>query len=165
MSRLDSFIRRLQAQRACLDHAVNLVRSLDGPILELGLGNGRTFDHLREIAPAREIFVFERKVAAHPDCVPDEGHLLLGDIRESVPSAAARFAGRVALVHSDLGSGNPEVDDALSAFLAPHVAQMLVPGGVVVADQDLGRAGLSDAEALPLPDGVRPDRYFFYRKR
>ena len=40
MSRLDSVIRRLQAQRACLDRAVDLVRDLPGPVLELGLGNG-----------------------------------------------------------------------------------------------------------------------------
>ncbi|MGH7040351.1 MAG: class I SAM-dependent methyltransferase, partial [Stellaceae bacterium] len=30
MSRLDSFIRRLKAQRACLDHAALLVRALAG---------------------------------------------------------------------------------------------------------------------------------------
>src|SRR6202022_2543720 len=47
VSRLDSFIRRLKAQRACLDLAAGLVRGLDGEILELGLGNGRTYDHLR----------------------------------------------------------------------------------------------------------------------
>ena len=44
MSRLDSFIRRLEAQRSCLETAVALVADLPGPILELGLGNGRTFD-------------------------------------------------------------------------------------------------------------------------
>ncbi|MBM3542582.1 MAG: hypothetical protein FJX51_11085, partial [Alphaproteobacteria bacterium] len=68
MSRLDSFIRRLQAQRACLDHAAMLVRDLPGPVLEFGLGNGRTYDHLRETFPGREIFAFDRQVAAHPDC-------------------------------------------------------------------------------------------------
>ena len=49
MSRLDSFIRRLQAQRACLSEAAAQIRGVDGFVLELGLGNGRTFDHLREI--------------------------------------------------------------------------------------------------------------------
>ncbi len=74
MSRLDSAIRRLQAQRACLDAAAALVAGLPGPVLELGLGNGRTYDHLREILPAREIFVFERRIAAHPASIPDERH-------------------------------------------------------------------------------------------
>ena len=60
MSRLDSFIRRLAAQRACLDRAAALIDEIDGPVLEFGLGNGRTFDHLRERLPGRAIFVFER---------------------------------------------------------------------------------------------------------
>jgi len=63
VSRLDSFIRRLEAQRACLDLAAALVRQLDGVILELGLGNGRTYDHLRELCPGRKIYVCERLVA------------------------------------------------------------------------------------------------------
>ena len=66
MSRLDSFIRRLEAQRACLDLAARRSPICRGPVLELGLGNGRTYDHLRELLPLREIFVFERDVRAHP---------------------------------------------------------------------------------------------------
>jgi len=53
VSRLDSFIRRLEAQRACLDHAAGLIGGLDGVVLELGLGNGRTYDHLRSLFPSR----------------------------------------------------------------------------------------------------------------
>ena len=49
MSRLDSFLRRLQAQRDCLNAAVSLVADRPGPIFELGLGNGRTYDHLRSL--------------------------------------------------------------------------------------------------------------------
>ena len=60
MTRLDSAIRRLEAQRACLDRAAALVRGVPGPVLELGLGNGRTYDHLRARLPGRDIFVFER---------------------------------------------------------------------------------------------------------
>ena len=55
MSRLDAFIRRLQAQRTCLGLAADLVAGVPGPVLELGLGNGRTYDHLRELMPDREI--------------------------------------------------------------------------------------------------------------
>ena len=36
MSRLDSFIRRLQAQRACLNEAVAQIRGVEGFVLELG---------------------------------------------------------------------------------------------------------------------------------
>src|SRR5690606_39857021 len=87
MSRLDSFIRRLEAQRACLGLAAAMIHALPGPVLELGLGNGRTYDHLRELLPEREIFVFEREVNAHPDCIPDAAHLILGDVRATLPQA------------------------------------------------------------------------------
>ncbi len=66
MSRLDSFIRRLEAQRACLAVAAEMIGDLEGPVFELGLGNGRTYDHLRELLPGREIFVCERHLAPHP---------------------------------------------------------------------------------------------------
>ena len=42
MSRLDSFIRRMSAQRDCLNHVADLLADVEGPVMELGLGNGRT---------------------------------------------------------------------------------------------------------------------------
>ena len=75
MSRLDSFIARMQAQRDCLNFLQPLVKREAGPILEVGLGNGRTYDHLRDLFPGRDIYVFERKVAAHPDCIPPDDRL------------------------------------------------------------------------------------------
>lgn len=58
MSRLDSFIARMQAQRDALNFLKPMVDVVAGPILEVGLGNGRTYDHLRELFPARDIYVF-----------------------------------------------------------------------------------------------------------
>ena len=162
MSRLDSVIRRLEAQRACLDLAAEMIRDLAGPVLELGLGNGRTYDHLREILPDREIFVFERQVAADPDCLPDAGHLLLGDIHETLPAAVARFGPSMALVHSDMGTGDAESNRRLAGFLAARLPGLLRPGAVVISDQDMSLAG---AVALALPEGVGPGRYFMCRAR
>ena len=51
MSRLDSVIRRLRAQQACLERAAALIRGLPGPVFEWGLGNGRTYDHLCQLCP------------------------------------------------------------------------------------------------------------------
>ena len=160
MSRLDSFIRRLEAQRACLERAVALVDGLAGPILELGLGNGRTYDHLRQLCPAREIFVFDRQVAAHPDCIPDPAHLLLGDIRETLPQAIARFGRSIALVHSDMGTGDAVSNARVAGFIAASLPRLVLPGGVVISDQP---QSLEGAEALDLPEGVSPGRYFLYR--
>lgn len=161
MSRLDINIRRLKAQRACLNLAAETIRDLPGPVFELGLGNGRTYDHLREVLPGREIFVFERDVAAHPDCIPDEAHLFLGDFHDTLPRAAERFAGRVALVHADVGSANPERDARLAAFIAEYLPAALCPGGLAASDRDVEFAR---AEPVPLPEGVAPGVYFMYRR-
>jgi hypothetical protein len=160
MSRLESFIRRLQAQQACLDRAVVLIRDVSGPVLELGLGNGRTYDHLRERLPQRDIYVCERQVAAHPDCIPPARFLILGDVRETLPTARARIGAAVALVHADLGSGSAEANRRQAAELAPLIVGLLQPGGIVVSDQALETPRLGP---LDLPAGVKPGRYFLYR--
>lgn len=160
MSRLDFNILRLQVQRACLNRAAELIRGLPGPVFELGLGNGRSYDHLREILPEREIFVFEREVAAHPDCIPDAEHLFRGDFRETLPAVAAHFAHAVALVHADIGSANLERDARLAALVAASLPAILRPGGVVAADRDAGFAG---AKAIPPPNGYPAGIYFLYR--
>ena len=161
LSRLDSAIRRLQAQRTCLDWAMGEIGVTAGPVLELGLGNGRTFDHLRDRLPGREIFIFERKVAAHPDCVPDARHLLEGDFKDSLPGALARIGARAVLAHCDIGSGDAALTAALAAFVGPALAPLLAPGAVVAADQALDIPGCG---AVALPDGVEAGRYHLYRK-
>ena len=160
MSRLDSAIRRLEAQRACLDHAAGLIAAVKGPVVELGLGNGRTFDHLRQRLPGREIFAFDRRVDAHPDCIPDARHLVLGDFADTLPTAIQRIGGRAALVHADTGTGEAERNAKLAAWLVPHLLALTAPGGVILSDQEL--IGIA-AKSLPLPQGVPPGRYFLYR--
>lgn len=161
MSRLDSAIRRLQAQRSCLNAASNLVRSVPGIVLELGLGNGRTYDHLRELMPEREIFVFERQIAAHPDCIPDQAHLFLGDLKQTLTQAVTRFAGSVALVHSDIGTGDGGYNAEIAAFLGNALGPVLCPGALVVSDQ---RIAIADCEPVDRPGDIQQDRYFMLRK-
>jgi hypothetical protein len=162
MSRLDSFIRRLEAQRACLDKAAELIRDVDGYVLELGLGNGRTYDHLRSILPDREIYVCERRVAAHPDCIPPVDRLILGDMRETLIDAAKWLGGRVALVHFDVGTGDAAANLRLAAELQPIVVPLLSPGAVLVSDPVFSTPEL---EELALPEGIAPGRYHLYRRR
>jgi len=160
LSRLDSFIRRLEAQRACLNHAARAIGDRQGTVLELGLGNGRTYDHLRECLPAHEIIVFEREVRAHPDCVPDDEHLVLGAIEETLPAFAEHRSGEAILVHSDIGTGDAERNRKLAAWLAGTLPQLLRPGAWLAADQALADATFA---RQPLPAGVAADRYFLYR--
>jgi S-adenosyl-L-methionine methyltransferase len=162
LSRLDSFIRRLEAQRACLNLAARAIRGLPGPVLELGLGNGRTYDHLRELLPAREIFVFERAVNAHPECIPDPEHLILGDVRATLPQARERLPGPAALAHVDVGTGNAAQNAALAAWLGGALPPLLAEGAWVVSDQALRAPTLI---AQPPPAGIAPERYFLYYYR
>jgi len=161
MSRLDSFIRRLKAQRACLDLAARLVQGLDGAVLELGLGNGRTYDHLRELLPDRRIYVCERQVSPHPDCLPPANLLLLGDMRDTLLNARELLADQVALAHLDPGTGDLAASHALAVDLAPLIVPLLRPGGVLVSEPAVAWNGLSP---MALPAGVLPGRYHLYRR-
>jgi hypothetical protein len=161
VSRLDSFIRRLEAQRACLELAADLIGDLDGEVLELGLGNGRTYDHLRELLPNRQIYVCERTVAAHPDCLPPSGLLLLGDMRETLSAARSRFADRVVLAHLDAGNGDIEASKALADEVTPLIVPLLRSNGILVSEPALSAAELSP---LPLPGGIEPGRYNLYQR-
>jgi hypothetical protein len=161
MSRLDSMINRLVAQRDILNHVAGLIAGVPGAVLELGLGNGRTFSHLREILPDREIFVFERRITASPNSIPDAEHVVLGEIRDTLPFCGPRVGGAAALIHADLSNGDPTDDLARRAWLSPMVAELTAPGGVVVCGHELD---LPRFAALALPAGIRPGRYFLYRR-
>ncbi|TIW36238.1 MAG: hypothetical protein E5V71_18445, partial [Mesorhizobium sp.] len=102
MTRLENFISRMTAQRDILDQVCPEVAKMEGLVLELGLGNGRTFHHLRERLPGRRIVVFDRELGAHASSIPEAENLVLGEIRET----AIRFIGiDAALVHADIGTG------------------------------------------------------------
>ena len=161
MSRLDAFIRRMQAQRACINFVAANLAGLTGPILELGLGNGRTYDHLRGCFPGHSIFVFDRQVAAHPDCVPPVQFLRLGDFRTTIPAYAAEGQAGAAFIHADIGSGDKQATLTLATDLAPTWARILAPGGYLACDQPVQQAGLSPC---PQPDGVDADRYHLYQR-
>lgn len=162
MSRLDSFIRRLQAQRACLNASAEMIAGVPGPILELGLGNGRTYDHLRCLFPQREIFVFERRPDPNALSQPDPRHLVTGDIRDTLPGAAAWLPDLAALVHNDIGTGDPTTNAELADWLAGMLPTLVRRHGVVLSDQCLESPLLA---ALPLPDALPEGRYFLYRRQ
>ena len=162
MSRLDSFILRLEAQRACLNAARSIIAALPGPVFELGLGNGRTYDHLRSLFQDREIFVFERQPAPHPACMPDARHLIVGDLRDTLPGALAITGSPAALVHSDLGTADAEQNALLARWLAGTLPPLVQPEGLIASDQKLENEALLP---LPLPVGLPAGRYFLYRRR
>jgi hypothetical protein len=162
MTRLDSVIRRLTAQRDLLDWAAAGIAGTPGLVLELGLGNGRTYDHLRDRLPDRDIYVFERAPAAHPDCMPPPDRLLVGDIFETLPAFRRQFGeGSAALVHADIGTGDQEANRRLAARLSPLVEPLLAPGGLLLADR---RFDLPNCTDISAEAGVAEGRYFAFRR-
>jgi S-adenosyl-L-methionine methyltransferase len=149
LSRLDFMISRLTAQRALIEEAARLIADVPGCVFELGLGSGRTFDHLRQALPGREIFAFDRAISAHPKCIPDGDHLILGEIRETLKFCAPRIPGKPVFIHVDLGSGDSTQDLITRAWLSPLIAEWSEPGTIVLADRPL-EGSFRD---LPRPPG------------
>ncbi|GFE50783.1 hypothetical protein So717_25360 [Roseobacter cerasinus] len=161
MSRLDLFINRMVSQRACLDHAATLVGDMPGPVFELGLGNGRTYHHLCSLFSHRDIYVFERAVASHPDSTPPEDRVVLGNVFETLPQALEQFGPTARLIHADLGGHNAEKNDVFAREISPAITPLLAPGGLMVSSD---RMYFQDLEEMPLPEGAVPGRCFIYRR-
>ena len=161
MSRLDVFINRMVSQRASLNFAADQTKGMDGPVFELGLGNGRTFDHMREIMSERQIFVFERKVESNPASTPEPEMTILGDVRETLPQALERFGATASLIHADLGGHNLEKNDRFAREISPLIEPMLAVGGLMVSSDRMYFDNLTE---LPTPPGAVEGRCFVYRR-
>ena len=159
MSRLDSAIRRLTSQKIALEWAARKATRMNGIILELGLGNGRTYDHLREILPNREIYVFEREIAAHPDCIPEENFQFLGDFRDSLPRAKKRLGANSVLAHLDIGTGEKQASQQLAEQIGPLVLGLMKRESIIVSDQEL--TAWSHMRIEP-PSNIPTGRIFIY---
>ncbi len=157
MSRLESMRRRLTAQIEGLNWAAAQITDVEGDVLELGLGNGRTYDHLREKLPDRRIWVIDRVLQAHPSCIPPREDFLQGEADEMLVRLA-RQNEKMALAHYDFGFGVKDLDVKEGARLSPLIAALMNPGGLVVSQQPL--VGL---EKISGPDTIDPERYLFYR--
>jgi hypothetical protein len=162
MTRLDSAIRRLTAQRDLLDWAAGQIDPT-GLVLELGLGNGRTYDHLRDRLPGRDIYVFERSPAAHPTCTPPGSCLMVGDIFDTLPVFTRNFGrSSAALIHVDIGTGDEDHNRELALAVSPLLETLLQPGGLLLADRALA---LPDCADISAETGVSKGRYFVYRRQ
>lgn len=155
MSRLDSIMRRLAAQRDGLEWANERTKDLTGDALDMGLGNGRTYDHMRENLD-RRIWVIDRVLQCHPSCIPPKADFLEGEAEAMLDKMAAGGA-KIVLAHYDFGFGVKEKDVAEAARLSPIIARIMVPGGVIVSGQPL--AGFTELDG---PASVAKDRYYFY---
>lgn len=155
-SHLDRMIARLTTQRRALELAAAEIRDLTGPVLEIGLGKGRTYSHLRKLFPGRRIVAFDRDRHAPADATPDAADLMLGDFRETLP----RLSGQApaALAHADFGSEDGARDRVQADWLAGLIDGLMAEGGLVVGDRPM-RAD----RWTPLPFEAPDWPYFVWR--
>jgi hypothetical protein len=166
MSRLDSHIQQKIAQRDSIDLAARWLGARRDWIVELGLGNARSYSHLVERFPGREIFCFDRANRAHPRSRPPADHFIEGEFEVVLadPALHRRFAGRVMLLHIDVGSGGPQ-DEVLPEFLVEQTHRWLLPGAVVLSDQDLTLVPAWRLARVDTRGEVRhAERYHVYRR-
>ena len=164
-SALERFAARLIAQRAYLAEAARRIAGIPGPVFEIGLGKGRTYDHLRRILPDRAIYCFDREHHAPPEESPSAEFLVLGEIQATLPALAQRLGTKAALAHCDIGTRKPARDMEFARYLAATLPGVMAPGGIVLGDRPMESPRL---EPLPAPDCARPDGiaawlYYLYR--
>lgn len=160
MSKLESFIRRMLAQRDCLDFAAQEIEAMPGAVLELGLGNGRTYDHLKQIMPNRDIYVFDRKVRPFASCAPPENRIFRGEVLETLIRAYDVLGKAAVLAHYDIATTNTEKSSKLAERVSPLLHRLMYSGSLVVSSVSMP---FSHWSAVPLPASVKPERYFIYR--
>ena len=162
MSRLEDLTHRFLTQRAALDLGVELIADIDGIIVELGLGKGRTFDHLRERLSGRTIYVFDHELSCEPEYAPAPEYRMFGNITETLPAFCERFSGQAALIHSDVGTRDREHDQPLVDCIATQLETLITAGGVIVSDRPMQQRGWS---TLPSLREMEHFPYFMYRQK
>ena len=161
MSRLEDLTHRFLTQQAALNRAVELIEPMEGIVVELGLGKGRSFDHLRERLPGREIYVFDYELSCEPECAPPREFLVFGEITRTLPAFCRQFAGQAVLVHADIGTRQRAQDMALFKVVADSLDNLLKQGAVVVSDRPMDKAPWN---RLPELREMEHFPYYMYRK-
>lgn len=132
-SYLDETIALVRTQIAILDAATKAVEAIEGPAIDVGLGNGRTYSHLRECMPQRDIYTFDTELKAATASVPPADHLILGDIRETMPFVLKRMQKRAVLLHCDISTGDPTANLARESWLSSCLAEVAAGGALVIS--------------------------------
>lgn len=157
---LDRMLARLTTQRACLDFAAVQIATLPGPILELGLGKGRTYDRIRRTMPDRVVLAFDNDIHCPITLRPPSDNLFLGDFRDTLPAALDRLGRTAAMVHADIGSEDRERDTHLAADIAPLIAPLVIDNGVVLSDRHLPLG--PRWQSLELPRDAKQARWPYF---
>lgn len=150
MSRLNDLIHRFTAQRDVLNHGLKLLeeRSFgsESIAVELGLGSGRTYDHLRSALGSTPLYAFDFRVETHPGYEPPEDRTILGDILETFPRFAEKNRGRACFVHLDIGTKDKSADRRRYVGLLGWIESITAPGAILASDRELKSSWLAPVE-------------------
>lgn len=158
MSRLESFIRRMIAQRDALNQVHREVLRMSGPVVEMGLGGGRTYDHMAKQYGAKRIVVFDRDPWPNEMEAASPKHFIQGEIKTTHKAFADLNA---ALVHIDIGSRSKLTDIETLEWLASAATTVSASNGFILSGLPLEHSQLVEQPLKDVPAG----RYFLYRKR
>jgi S-adenosyl-L-methionine methyltransferase len=156
VSVLDELIRRLMAQRACLDQAAEWIARTPGPAILIGFGDGSAYYHLCALLPHREIVIFDRSVDAEVLLELPSERVVLGDPMTTLPLAWDRLKRSAALALLNFPVTNPP---RLAGEVAPLLAPVLSPGAVIVSEKALSVPGWT---GLTPPSTIGPGRFHMY---
>ena len=93
--------------------------------------------------------------------MPPEELLVRGELVDTLPPFVERFAGQVALAHSDIGDFTEEHNKVMRRLVTGVLPPAVRPGGFILSDLELD---LPDFEAIALPAGARAGWYHIFRK-
>ena len=167
MSQLDFHIEQKIAQRDSIDLAARRLAERPGWIVEFGLGRGRSYSHLAERFPDRQIYCFDRERATNPGWGPPSERVLLGDLAAVLedPAVKARFHGRVILAHLDLAWGD-STDTRLHRLVVERTRGWLLPGAWILSDRAVPLKPEWGLVPLPAPHEVGyAHRFYRYEHR
>lgn len=159
MSRLEGFIRRMEAQKAHIDRAVSFLKE-PNTIFEFGIGAGRTLDHLVQSFPKTPIFAFENDEQCLNN-IPSNSNVtpVLGDIFLNLPIYAEQYARRTSLIHVDIGGAFNEQNKNITKRLTPYFLSLLSPSGILISSIAVEAEPL---QGLPVLPGIRRTKYHSY---
>jgi hypothetical protein len=166
MSRLDFHIEQKIAQRDSIDLAARELAGRPGWIVEFGLGRGRSYSHLAERFPDREIYCFDRELATYSTGGPSPERVLVGDLTTVLADAAvqARFRGRVILAHLDLAWGDSTAAP-LHRLVVERTRDWLLPGAWILSDRAVPLDPAWGLVPIPTAAGVGyAHRFHRYRR-
>jgi len=84
-----------------------------------------------------------------------------GDFRETLNSARQQLGQQGILAHCDIGSGRPEIDQALVQSISEPLNTLLKPEAIILSDQFFS---LPDWTPLELPAAIPSGRYYIFQK-